>query len=59
MKLTQVDKKVIADSQKVHSTISNRLKKNSNDVKDKVDLTDIAKSLSMRRQKELKEEDTK
>ena len=57
MKLTKEEKKVIADSQKIHSAIGGELKKNSNEVKDKVDLTDIAKSLADRRKRVLRDND--
>jgi hypothetical protein len=57
MKLTQEDKKAIADSQKIHNAIGERLKKNGDAVKDKVDLTNIAKNLSRRREKVMRESD--
>lgn len=57
MKITKEDKKAIADSQKIHSAIGTKLEKNSAEVKDKVDLTDIAKGLADRRAKLLRDED--
>lgn len=59
MKLSKDDKKNIAESQKIHSAIGSKLKKNDDGVKDKVDLTNIAKSLATRRDRVLKDEEQK
>ncbi len=59
MKLSKEDRKAIAESHKISSVIGRKLKETSEGVKDKVDLTNLAKSLSTRRERILKEEEKK
>jgi len=53
--MKQEDKEAIVESQKIHSAIGSKLKENSDKVKDKVDLTNIAKSLASRRKRVLRD----
>jgi len=53
----KIDKKAIFESRKIHSAISEKLKENSEEVKEKVDLTNIAKKLAERRVEALREEE--
>ena len=55
MKLTETERNLVVESQKVYSAIGGKLRQNSNEVKDKVDLTDLAKGLSQRRDRVLRE----
>jgi hypothetical protein len=55
MKITNEERKNIADSQRIHSIISDKLKKNSEGTR--VDLANLAKSLTKRRDRVLMEEE--
>jgi len=53
MKLDQKKRQIVASVQKITSTIAEKLKESKDEVKDKVDLTKIAKDLSERRSRVL------
>ena len=59
MKVTKKTRKSIASAENITSLIKNKLKEKSEEVKDKVDLTKIAKDLADRRERVNVEENTK
>jgi len=54
MKIDKEMRKSIAKAQNITSLIKGKLKEKSKEIKDSVDLTNIAKSLSERREKIMK-----
>ena len=56
MKIDKQKRQVVANVEKITSTIAKKLKESEDQVKDKLDLTKIAKDLAERRSRVINEE---
>ena len=56
MKIDKQKRQVVANVEKITSTIAKKLKESEDEVKDKLDLTKIAKDLAERRSRVINEE---